>query len=97
MDALAASLFGKTILTHIPGLSQQHPIEDCYVLKSRNPGALTGFYWALSPCFHKPIRVFCDMTSGATYATVPDNDGIISVEGAVNSCAGMVASESTLP
>lgn len=91
---MAASLFGKSIPNQILGLSKDHPVEDCYFLKLRNSGATTGFYWALSPCFPKPLRVFCDMTSGATYATVPDNDGIISIEGAVNSCAGTEECES---
>lgn len=70
----------------MPGLSQEHTIEDCYSLKSLFNKATSGFYWVLPLCAPNPLRAYCDVASGATYVTIPDNDGIVSVGDAVTAC-----------
>ncbi|KAL8446025.1 hypothetical protein Emag_004877 [Eimeria magna] len=69
------------------GLSQEHPVEDCYTLKTLYNKATSGFYWVLPLCASQPLRAYCDISSGGTYATIPDNDSIVSLHDAVMACA----------
>ncbi|KAL8424600.1 hypothetical protein Efla_003716 [Eimeria flavescens] len=83
----ADSFVGPSASSSLSGLSKEHPIEDCYSLKSQFNKGTSGFYWVLPLCAPKPLRAYCDISSGGTYVTIPDNDGIISLNDAVLACA----------
>ncbi|KAL5367487.1 CpCCp1-like protein [Cryptosporidium parvum] len=50
-----------------PGDEPNLPAEDCFSIASRNPNAISGFYWILPRCAPEPIRVWCDIKFGASY------------------------------
>lgn len=79
---------GMEIIDTTPGLSQEHAVEDCYTLKSLLNKATSGFYWVQPLCSAKALRAYCDISSGWTYVTLPDTDGIVSVGDATAACAG---------
>ncbi|KAL8438118.1 hypothetical protein ACSSS7_000483 [Eimeria intestinalis] len=78
---------GATGSSTMRGLSREHPVEDCYTLKTLYNKATSGFYWVLPLCASQPLRAYCDISSGGTYATIPDNDSIVSLHDAVMACA----------
>ncbi|XP_026191628.1 uncharacterized protein LOC34617422 [Cyclospora cayetanensis] len=86
-DSELQSPSGDVDLSSLPGLTQQHAIEDCYALKSASNKSTSGFYWVLPLCASKPLRAYCDLSSGGTYVTIPDNDGIVTVRDAVSACS----------
>ncbi|KAL8271299.1 hypothetical protein Esti_004738 [Eimeria stiedai] len=87
LTSSSESVAGATASSTMRGLSQEHPVEDCYTLKTLYNKATSGFYWVLPLCASQPLRAYCDISSGGTYATVPDNDSIVSLRDAVKACA----------
>ena len=86
------AIHGTATISSIPGLSPETAIKDCYDLKSKYSRATSGFYWVIPMCVAKPLRVYCDISSGATFATIADTDGIISVRDAVSACSSKLNS-----
>ncbi|KAL8454506.1 hypothetical protein Emed_000227 [Eimeria media] len=85
--SLSESAGGATASNSMRGLSKEHPVEDCYTLKTLYNKVTSGFYWVLPLCASQPLRAYCDISSGGTYATIPDNDNIVSLHDAVMACA----------
>lgn len=87
LESSSDSFAEAASLSSTPGLSQEQPVEDCYSLKSSFNKFTSGFYWVLPLCAPNALRAFCDISSGGTYVTLPENDNIVSVNDAVAGCA----------
>lgn len=68
LNAGETALMGQQLAMGLkPGDTRALAAEDCYLIKSRNPEASSGFYWLAPRCSSQPFRAWCDMDTGAMY------------------------------